>query len=293
MEDANKQWAGTEALKDALEAQTGAQAVFDGLFDRHNGALQAVFEMQKRLEEALAPFQESIKRIQEACDLAIAPALKAADLVVQIQKRRQLEKQTLLKTGWWLPPTIMDMPAFVIDRAFDAYQSGNPRAVTQMFVSVFGMNDFEHLRGMVTGWQKNRFFHRWRKAIDQALSAHMDKKYHLSVPALLIAAEGIAKDYCVFKNVYNKSMRSRPKDKIRAAMRAAQEIKDDGLLADCLISALENRIYGDTDRVKKSARGFSHFLNRHAVLHGLSSTYGTKKNSLQCFMLLDVLNVLK
>lgn len=281
-----------DLAEDIFEMQKKAQAVMDDFRVKQLPVIQEMIDMQKKWQASLRPMQEAVERARAACELVMGSAVKYVELAERWRKRRIIEKEAMIKSGWWLPPAMLDMPAAAIHEAIDAYRSGKHGAITRLFFTAFDSNDHDRLRAMVDDWKQNRFFRRWTNVIDQAQAAHIQKNYALSVPALLLAAEGIAKDYCVRKKVYEKGMRSKPDKKIKAAMKYSSSFKGDDLLADCLISAVENRIYDKTDNVKKSARGFRHFLNRHAVLHGISSTYGTKKNSLQCFMLLDALNLL-
>jgi len=62
---------------------------------------------------------------------------------------------------------------------------------------------------------------------------------------------------------------------------------------DCLENAIDETIFNDTDTLKSEKLLYKNILSRHAIMHGLKKNYGTLKNSLQGFMLLDCLSVLK
>jgi len=129
--------------------------------------------------------------------------------------------------------------------------------------------------------------------IVDALDSHKDKKYTLSVPVLLLVAEGIATDFCKKVGIYEKRDRSQGGEKIKKAVQKHYS-KYRGLFLselDLIENAIDTTIYQNTDLIKKKLH--TNILNRHAVLHGLKKNYGTMKTSLQAFMLLDVLSKLR
>jgi len=246
---------------------------------------QPLADSMRSLSES---FVERIKETQEYFE-------KHNDLLERLEKHRKNESTAFRESGWWIPPTLLEIDFRIISIAVQDYASGKRSAITLMFASFFQRDNCKNLQTMTEGWKANEYFKKWNHVIEQALEAHMANQYSLSVPALLLVIEGIANDYCASHRVtLSEVERSQPKTKILKALENNSQGQDEFILeSDYFINALGERIFKHTRKVAKQARGYSHFLNRHAVLHGLTSKYGTRKNSLQCFMLLDVLNVLK
>jgi len=122
-------------------------------------------------------------------------------------------------------------------------------------------------------------------AIRQTLQAHTAESYYVSVPSFLILAEAIAKDRGL-PSPYEKQQGQKPmkdallsRDEFRAAV---------GLLAPLLVSA---PLDWSADQRKSYGNPV---LNRHLILHGECSDYGTEMNSLRALSHLayvsDVLN---
>lgn len=226
----------------------------------------------------LKELQEFVRKINEAVEY------------------KKIEKTVILKSGWWFTPSVMEIPAGQLGDAIKKYNNGETGALTRLFISVYQSNNCEYLLGVVEGWQKNNFFKSWKKHIEQAFIAHKNKQYNLSIPILLIIAEGITKYYCRDKGI--KPSRSKGNENIKNTLEntklSNEQVRHsfEMLEIDWFFEIIDKTIYKDTGSIKNK-RGFRYVLNRHAVLHGEAVNYGTQKNSLQGFMLLDVLSLLK
>ena len=113
--------------------------------------------------------------------------------------------------------------------------------------------------------------------LESAFNAHKRKEYALSIPVLLIQADGICYDL-INKQLYSK------KGKVPVVAEYAETIT-----ADVFRSAL---LYPLTQPLPISASAneraedFSD-LNRHQVIHGESTTYDTEINSLKAISMLN------
>lgn len=263
-------------------------------------------DLAERMDKSLEPIR-AVSKIFIEQQMAITKAFKMLDSVFpkiqelqdfarRVQEAWKRDKEAIEKSGWWFTPSLMNLPAGSMASASRKYLSGDKRAMTDFFVSTYHKNDFRYLKQAIFDWQKNNYFKPWNKHLNQALRAHIAGEYTLSVPTFLLAAEGIAKKYCKTKG--EKAFRNKGNDKINKALKRAgldnSDVQKDleMLDIDIFFTALDSKVYGDTSSFK-GARGFRYILNRHAVLHGESPHYGTRKNSLQCLMLLDVMSLLK
>jgi len=201
----------------------------------------------------------------------------------------------MLKSGWWLTSSLMDLPANWVSRAVYNYQKGSKVAITNLFRKIYQRENCKNLESVVIHWRKNKLFSPWQSHITDALNAHKNKKYTLSVPVLLLVAEGIATDFCKKSDVHKRSDRSNGGEKIKKAVRQKYTQFSHLLPSNLYLleSAINTTIYQDTNHIKIKKRLRINILNRRAVLHGLKKNYGTMKISLQALILLDVLSELK
>ena len=188
----------------------------------------------------------------------------------------------MLKSGWWLTSSLMDLPANWVSRAVYNYQKGSKVAITNLFRKIYQRENCKNLESVVIHWRKNKLFSPWQSHI-------------LSVPVLLLVAEGIATDFCKKSDVHKRSDRSNGGEKIKKAVRQKYTQFSHLLPSNLYLleSAINTTIYQDTNHIKIKKRLRINILNRRAVLHGLKKNYGTMKISLQALILLDVLSELK
>lgn len=255
-------------------------------------ALQPFVQMQKELAKNLEPLNRLVKQMQDSLCPILEQQRQFVEFAKKIRKQKEAVRKAMSKSGWWFTPSLMEVPANWINQAAYDCQNGNKTAITNLFRKVFQKDSCKYLETVVNIWKKNKFFQPWQKHLVAALEAHRNKKYTLSVPVLLLVAEGIATDFCKKNNIYQESDRSKSGVKIKKAIRQYYIQTNNLLLSDLdlLESAINTTIYQNTDIIKKRLR--TNILNRHAILHGLKKNYGTIKISLQAFMLLDTLSEL-
>jgi len=80
---------------------------------------------------------------------------------------------------------------------------------------------------------------------------------------------------------------------IAAVSEEKRELLLSDFFVDSLFSIIDDKIFKRTNKPDYSiTQGYRYSLNRHAVMHGLSSKYGSCKNSLESFLILDILSLL-
>jgi len=277
---------------------------------------EEINNLGKQIVESLQPFIEQQKKFQEIFENIRKHFIKSLQPFIEQQKKFQeiFEKiakkaeqwknsmKIVYEAGWWFSPSfelatdsieeLGQMQAYA-----DRYKSGDKRAITSLFFSIYQKENCEYLISVVQEWKQNQYFKRWNTILDEALDSHIHKKYSVSIPALLLTVEGIATDYCKKKIIFDKAIESSGSKKIRKALEKLSKEKKELLLTGSfmqqLFSIIDNKIFEKTDKLNSSiTREYKHFLNRHAIMHGKSSKYGSLKNSLQCFLILDVLSLL-
>lgn len=113
-------------------------------------------------------------------------------------------------------------------------------------------------------------------AIKQACKAHKNEEYFLSVPVFLIQTDGIFLDYFGGSLFMGKNRAEVLKNE-----KAVQQYPSSFLTM--LQAALP--VY-ESEKERRNVSPWTE-LNRHLVLHGESTDYGTKLNSLKAFSLLS------
>lgn len=256
-------------------------------------AMRPLIALQNQISKSFEPLHKMTQQIHKSFTPIFEQQRKFTEFAERIRKQKRAERETFLKSGWWFTPSMMGIPASWISQAVNEYQNGNKTAIVNLFRRIYQRENCKNLETVVINWKKNRFFAPWRKHLDDAFDAHKDKKYILSVPVLLLTAEGIATDFCKKKGIYREDEKSKGGEKIKKAIRQYYGQSNHILLSDLdlLEGAIDSTIYKNTDLIKKKLR--TNILNRHSVLHGVKKNYGTMKVSLQAFMLLDVLSELK
>jgi hypothetical protein len=115
--------------------------------------------------------------------------------------------------------------------------------------------------------------------ISKSLQYHKEGNYNISIPIMLIHADGITLD--IFNNNLFTSQHKRKK--------IAEEFLKDGTLRDSLgLYPLSSDSAISANRNARKGKKFYRF-NRHEILHGEDLDYGTKENSYRCIMLLKYL----
>lgn len=165
--------------------------------------------------------------------------------------------------------------------------------VCEVLVNISEMEDHVILKDMIKDWKLRSYFNIRSELLDDALDAHINGKYSLSIPALLPLIEGFFNS-CFFEYDH-KALIKRMKDFL------AETNGRDEMIANSLESVLEEYLfrtatfYGSED--KNSYANFKtnsimlpeQILNRHGVLHGFDHQYISKENSLRVFFTIDSL----
>jgi len=256
----------------------------------------------KRLQEAMqrahASFYEQIARQQEVVQRAIASF--GETITQSLEEAKVVSKivgTPLTRAGFWIPPSA-PVGLLRLLRALINEERDTPESMRQAIVDYYESGDSCQLRNMVDDWQRNPYFADRMQIINDALEAHIEGKYTLSIPALLPLVEGILTDIV--------GRRTRADGCIRGwAGKALERMCDDFLREACKDAVIEYvtgiAFYGYVEPDYFTPQKFpewlelkgltgSQVLQRHAILHGVQVDYASKENSLRAFFLLDVLS---
>lgn len=195
----------------------------------------------------------------------LAEALRAAD------EREREAAEALFDMGWWMPHSARtDFVTHVQRLALAGDRNAVRHAMTESSHSRSFARQVKH------GWMRHPVFAERRRFFLDGLADHQRGRYRVSIPTLLPHLEGIA--IAAFAPGTRKT-------KLPAVVTEAAGTYDT-LMGDAIVDAA-TRLWTDQpfDRVRASGRE----LNRHLILHGRSTGYGTEENSTKLLFLFDLL----
>jgi len=185
-----------------------------------------------------------------------------------LQKNYETEK-LLYCAGFWYIPSL-PYPVFKNLLNLDDKSKEN---VSSLIVELMNKDDCSHLTNIVDGWDLDLFKEK-RIIFQEALQAHKDGKYVLSIPALALQIEPIIKD---FLQVSHKKFIGTVKDELKKRVEDLKEEKKNEIFCDetksremyrylvslKFISDAVFPFYGrqDFDNVENT-------FNRHVIGHG-------------------------
>ena len=204
----------------------------------------------------------------------VAEALQESDrkwrstvstIVTELPSQLQEPVVRLAQHGWFMDPRMGIFTVRAVVQALD----GISNAETITHIEDF----FEERTTAIERSLANNYPER-KHILRDAFEAHSLGKFNLSVPVLLIQADGLF-DSALFMG---KKRESAAKEFGSASRTFRQAFFD-----------LFNQSMPLWQNENQRGRTFE-ALNRHQVLHGESTNFGTKRNSLQCISLLSFLN---
>jgi len=229
----------------------------------------------RAISESLAQYLTGFGReAAAALAAALQPTAMAATsgLLSLLERHDELERkadEALFKMGWWYPPSGDSQTFGEIGRLALAGQKVKARrAMVQLGRSRL-------TRRMVNDWTDLEPFRRRARFLRDGLRDHADERFRVSIPLLLAVIEGIVID------VYDPgSILSSPRPLLPAV--AASDAAVGPAAAD-VVTMLWSR--QDFSAVASGTRQ----LNRHLIMHGRSTGYGTGENSTKVLFALDLL----
>ncbi len=221
-------------------------------------------------------FRRSLRRIfGSAYGIAMDPDFLDSweKHVEEILNATNASVSNLARMGWFLPH-----PGKMLQREIVSVRSLRDKSDEE--VDEF-MGDFYGARLPDIETDVCRRFPIRRKVLKSAFDAHHNETYDLSIPVFLAQADGIFLELSgTEKGVYSRKRGTG--DPSSKAFIDQMDLDDDYmasfLVPLCRPTALN---YGKRERRRNPG-----FLNRHSVMHGVSTDYGTKINSLRAISFL-------
>ena len=270
---------------------------------------------QSAVQAINASLQNVVARATESLNLHAQNAIAAvaaqvvqpmfADVMTQLAASRTLEianvfgkmfdrirddeelMEAFRDSGWPIAPS---MDEEIRERLRALKRQGRLRYATTAILGFYHKNDYKVLRATVGGWNSQKLYSQRAHIFSDALRAHTERRYALSVPAVYPHIEGILTAY-----VKESGLTARL-SKIKEVYSVAIGDMDDfdfttWVIANTLLYQLQNSTYVYADFEKEVGKALrSRSISRHTVLHGVSVNYNTASTSLKAFVILDAIH---
>lgn len=209
----------------------------------------------------------------------------------EVELDAQAAAPLLSSSNLWFPPSAPLALLRALSEVAE-FENPSPDQVEGLFLDYYGNDNWAALREMVSSWEEIPHFKNRMVIINDALKAHIEGMYTLSIPALLPQIEGVA------GNILGMSIARKTKDRMGELLKEEYPVVFSSASKDLLINFVTEVLYtgADYDNFGSSlkSKGFvgSDFLNRPAILHGIHTNYANVGLSLRAFLLLDALSAI-
>jgi len=267
-------------------------------------------ETSQTLAKALQPLVKSIQLLQKQWVKSfqnwVEPFQKLQQPFLQLMRTRaeiRRTAQVFQECNLWLTPSMVGLT----DKIVKLYYEGKKQVIPSIILRYYKRNNWAILKNAVNNWGNNSFFQPRMRIIYDALEAHMNGKYTLSVPTLLPHIEGIAREIVgkynspelpttiIYREInYGKDGAKTWPSTVFGKVAISELDFKEWVAVESLLYYLEGTMYLSPRKEGKKLKDFGtkDILNRHSILHGTHIKYATPMNSLKCFLALDVLSLL-
>ena len=245
-----------------------------GLTEQLRATQEATARIIAKRFEPLAGVMETLR---ESIVKAIQPAafLAASGLGEQLRRASEVQREydtALMKMGWWFPPS---MPLNYFWEVGRLAHEGDRLGVRHALLS---LGRHREMFAYVESWMDCDSFRDRRRFIMDGLRDHRRGRFRVSIPTLLPLLEGIAIEELA------PGAEHGPKDHIKNAVALYKSAEGEALVEAVTILWARTG-FGQIARNSRE-------LNRHVILHGRSTGYGTEVNSAKVLFAFDLLHSL-
>jgi hypothetical protein len=223
----------------------------------------------QEIQKLAAPYVDAAAKLKrdfsQAFGVSISPSLKKfAAAMEALPGRTRVALEALAKKGWYMD---LDWPMPSLFEVSKALENGDVEEAEAALVEYY-RSKVDEIDARLQDLFPNR-----RRILAKAFDAHRSGDYELSVPVLLVQADGVCAELIAIQ-LFNKQQ-GRP-----ATAEYVDSLGDRGALLHPLAIALPIAA-SSWDRPADFDE-----LNRHQVLHGEVLDYGTEPNSLKAISLI-------
>lgn len=192
-----------------------------------------------------------------------------------VEKRFKKSINILKRFGWWGISSLSFKIYMEIEKQEDLLEK---KEIDEIICNFYNNDDFKNLESLLVKWKQNKYFQRVSEILDDAIYAHKNGKYTLSIPVLMPNIEGIIR--CFMNDEYGISEKS--------FNSIYKEFKDNikklgDIIAGYVVQYIDVLFCNFDPRNPDKVDDFS----RHKLSHGFSSKYHSEVNSLRLILYLD------
>jgi len=213
--------------------------------------------------------------------------------ILRLREQLDLDERTVeaFKEANW--PIAPSMSMELRRRVVELHSQGKAGYATQAINGYYRKNNHANLIATVGSWKKHPLFSPRMHIIEDALWAHTEGRYTLSVPALIPQIEGILSEYVTRHGA--QVQLGKPNQVYQVAIGDPEAHSwDVWPVVACLLYHLENNTYAYADfedEIKRAARRRK--ITRHTLMHGIAIGYDKHMHSLRAILLLDSISILE
>lgn len=283
---------------------------FSGPNEEYRKVQESMKQLSKKLQEIMTPVEEIVRRVREAIaeDIqkiseVMAPIVKR---IAEFPDKTKRVLKNLAEKGWFLP---LDTTIPPVDHLVKLIESNDGDEINRFLAEFYTIRLDEVLNSLVAAFPERSHLFR------TAFKAHNRKEYDLSIPVLLAQADGVCYDMLGVDLFGRKNKIPKTKEAFESKIGSTK------LGPDCanipvydmdgvpLVSSLFVRTYyaffeplrsgsalmfnqNQMKEKRDSIPGYNVF-NRHEIIHGIDTHYGSKVNSLKAIAQLDYLRCIR
>lgn len=260
-------------------------------FSKYMNEMMKPFQEIQKITEPLRAFQESIqntqRQIQESFEQFDKVFSSLSETTTQIHNLSESFKEVgerlskyykdtpshlllIAEHGWFIElDTELNLPLKLVSDI----ENGQPEEINDYLIKYYSSN----LKRIISVLNKR---HPTRHEIfDEIHNSYNEKKYFVTIPCILSQVDGICFDYTK-KKFFIRNHR------LPQVLPELEKMSNSFL--DLFLSPLKNQTPIMT--IEENVKNFPSKLNRHEIIHGVNTTYGTELNSLKCISLLKYIS---
>ncbi|EHO11453.1 hypothetical protein HMPREF9714_01347 [Myroides odoratimimus CCUG 12901] len=242
-------------------------------------ALEPTIKFQESLKEPLQKFQQSfehINKIYASIPKFENPILEHLETFKQIGERlKEYTEKTpeyfllIAQNGWFIDLECeLNLPSKVAYKI----QNGELEIANNLLIEYYKEN-LEQIFEKLIVRHPNR-----KEILSQILNSYKTENHHLLIPTVLTQVDGICFDFTK-KKFFIKEKNNKYLPQVTTELEKSAEN-----FLNLYLSPLQNQT--PIMVREQDINQFSCHLNRHEILHGISTDYGTEINSLKVISLL-------
>ena len=224
----------------------------------------------RRAAEFFQRIAKQQQQLLETNDRLIESVRRSA---AELPERERQALQRLGKAGWFVDPGMPAIPPEELEWLFDKYPDE-----TDEWICDFYKKELDAIEKRLVDSYPHRGF-----ILQQAFEAHRERRYVLSIPVFLGQADGI-----FWERTGKRQNLFAAKQREKAYNEFASQILDNYLVTYLYPLSIPLPLWMNQEQ-RANEDDFFVVLNRHQVLHGESTDYGTEQNSLKAISLLSYL----